>query len=203
MKIRGFGGASILSQLARLPQRHRVAYASACAERLLPLYTWFQGTGSWGDSTVLDRGISLAWNWAKGQAEGKAIRDAIAACEEVTPDTEDFSSGLVSRALDAAAAVAQALETCLDPSPETAAQVGEIAWECAFGLEQSLVSEPGTIHFASMETLSKLAQGRFVLLEENLQQESLHTLRNLTLSNQEIDEFREKYGKLNDARSAM
>jgi uncharacterized protein YjaG (DUF416 family) len=202
MKIKGFDEAGALSELARLSERHRVAYASACAERLLPLYAWFHGTESWGDPAVLERGISLAWNCVKGQAEEKAIRDAIAASEEVTPDTEDFTSGLVSRALDAAVAVAQALETCLDPSPETAVQVGEVAWECAFGTEQSLVNEPGKIHFADMKALNELAQGSFVLLEEGLQQGSLRALRNLTLDDHEIDAFREEYGKGSSRRQS-
>ncbi|HUC21311.1 MAG TPA: hypothetical protein VMA73_01260 [Streptosporangiaceae bacterium] len=53
-----------------------------------------------------------------------------------------------------------------------------------------------------MAALNELARGGFVLLEENLQQESLHALRRLTLNNQEIDEFREKYGKGNGLSSA-
>jgi len=132
MHVRGFDEAKVLSDLARLPERHRVAYASACAERLLPLYAWFEQVESWGDSTVLEHAIARAWNWIKGQTDRIAIRDAIAACEQVTPDTEDFRSGLVSRALDAATAIAQTLDSCLDPSPETVVQAGEIAWDCAF-----------------------------------------------------------------------
>jgi uncharacterized protein YjaG (DUF416 family) len=201
MRVKGFDGAKILSELAQLPECHRVAYASACGERLIPLYAWFERVESWGDATVLESAISRSWNWIKGQTDEKAIRDAIAACEEVTPDTEDFGSGLVSRALDAATTVAQALDTCLDPSPETAVQAGEIAWDCAFGLEQSQFYEPGKVHFADLETLNELARGSFVQLEENLQQESLRELRNLTLNDREIEEFREKYGRLNDPRS--
>jgi P2-related tail formation protein len=54
MKIEGFDEARILSELSQLPERHRVAYASACAERLLPLYAWFERVESWGDSLSLN-----------------------------------------------------------------------------------------------------------------------------------------------------
>lgn len=197
MKIRSFDRGYFLSKLTTLSGRQRAAYAIACAERLLPLYAFFEGAESWGDKAILERGMEVAWEWVKGQAETQQIIDAISACEEVTPDTEDFSSGLASRALDAASAAAQALETCLNPSAEAALEAGEIAWECAFGIEQSGASQSSGAYAADPQLLESLAQGSFVQLEEKLQEQSLETLQKLTLSIEEVDVFREHYGKLN------
>jgi uncharacterized protein YjaG (DUF416 family) len=196
MKIRSFDRAKFLSKLTTLSGRQRAAYAIACAERLLPLYGWFEAVESWGDKTVLERGIEVAWKWVQGQAETRQITDAISACEEVTPDTEDFSSGLASRALDAASTTVQALETCLNPSPENALEAGEIAWECAFGVEQSQASLPSGAYVADPQVLESLAQGSFVLLEENLQVQSLKMLQKLKLTTGQVNAFRENYGNI-------
>jgi uncharacterized protein YjaG (DUF416 family) len=196
VKIRSFDRAKFLSKLTTLSGRQRAAYAIACAERLLPLYGWFEAVESWGDKTVLERSVEVAWKWVKGQTETQQITDAISACEEVTPDTEDFSSGLTSRALDAASATAQALDTCLNPLPETALEVGEIAWECAFGVEQSQAIPQIGAYVANQQILESLAQGSFVQLEEKLQVQSLETLQKLELTIEEVEEFRERYGKL-------
>jgi Protein of unknown function (DUF416) len=149
-----------------------------------------------GDKTVLERSVEVAWKWVKGQAETQQISDAIEACEEVTPDTEDFSSGLAPRALDAASATAQALQTCLDPLPGTALAAGEIAWECAFGVEQSATSQSTGPYVADPRLLEGLAHGSLVQVEEKLQAQSLETLRKLALTSEEVDEFREHFGKL-------
>ena len=198
MKIRSFDRAKFLSKLAALPDRQRAAYAIACAERLLPLYSLFEAVESWGDSTVLERSVAVGWKWVKGQAETHSITDAIGACEEVTPDTEDFASALASRALDTASAIAQALETCINPLPETALEAGEIAWECAFGIEQSRAIPQGRAYVADPQILESLAQGSFVQLEENLQEQSLEALQKLELTIEEVDAFRKHYAKLED-----
>jgi uncharacterized protein YjaG (DUF416 family) len=196
VKIRDFDRGEYLRKLTRLSDHQRAAYAIACAERLLPLYGWFEAAESWGDKTVLERSVEVAWKWVKGQAETQQISDAIEACEEVTPDTEDFSSGLASRALDAASATAQALQTCLNPLPETALEAGEISWECAFGIEQSGTSQSTGPYVADPRLLGELAHGSFVQLEEKLQAQSLETLGKLALTFEEVDEFRQHFGKL-------
>jgi len=196
---RSFGRDKVLEQLAPLSERQWAAYAAACAERLLPLYRWFQGVESWGDTGVLEKGIELAWSWARGeQHEDAKFAEAIQACEAVTPDTDEFESPLASRALDAASAVAQALEVCVSPLPETAADAGEIAWECAFGVEQSRLLETGVVQIADRQILMNAAQGGIVLLEEDLQLRSLQSLRQESFTQEEFDDFRRKFANLAD-----
>jgi uncharacterized protein YjaG (DUF416 family) len=196
MKVNGFDKAAFLAEIITLSGLQRSAYAIACAERLLPLYDWFEATESWGDGDVLRRGIDTAWSWVKCQVDAGQIASAISACEAVVPDTEEFSSGLASRGLDAASATVQALETCLNPLPETVLEAGEIAWECAFGVEQSHESPPGGAYIADAQTLAKLSRGSFVLLEEKIQRQSLEALHELDLTDEAVEAFRERYGKL-------
>lgn len=195
--VRSFRREKVLEQLAPLPESRRAAYAAACAERLLPLYRWFEQIESWGDTDILEKDIELVWNWIKGaQYENAKFVAAIRECEAVIPDMDEFESPLASRALDAGSAVAQALEACISPLPETAADAGEIAWECAFGVEQSRLLEAGVEHIADKKILAKAAQSGFVLLEEDLQQRSLEYLRQESFTNEKIDEFRKEFSKL-------
>lgn len=194
MKISGFEREKLIEQLAVLSQRHRAAFAVVCAERLMPLYQWFQAVESWGDQRVLESGIELVWSWiVQGNPSDVEIAEAARRCESVAPDTEDFSSSLASRALDAAAAVGLALEVCISPLPETAADAGEIAWDCAFGIEQSRLPNAGKLKIADKEILQRAAQGSFVLLEEKLQERSLERLQSISLTREEASSFRKQF----------
>jgi uncharacterized protein YjaG (DUF416 family) len=196
MEIRRFDRVASLDRLTSLTELQRAAYATACAERMVPVYEWFQAVEAWGDVQVLRRSLDVAWGWVKSEAGTEQVTDAIAACEEVIPDTDDFSTGLASRALDAASALAQALETCLCPSPETALEAGEIAWECAFGLEQSFATLSDAMTIANWQVLKESSQGGLVRLEEHLQMESLEALRRLVCKAEDVGAFRARYGKL-------
>ena len=195
VKVRGFPREKVLERLASLSERQRVAYAAACAERLMPLYRWFQSIESWGDAEVLERGIELAWNWVKGERSGAAeLAEAVHECDAVIPDVDDFHTPLASRALDAGSAVMQALQTCISPEPDIAAYAGESAWECAFGIEQSRLMEAGVVHIADEKVLAKAAQGDFVVLEEDLQFRSLEWLRRKSAGDENFDDFRREFG---------
>jgi uncharacterized protein YjaG (DUF416 family) len=195
--ICGFERAKLVERLTALPQRHRAAFAVACAERLMPLYHWFQEVESWGDRKVLESGIELVWSWIiTGKPSDMEIAEAVRGCESVAPNTEDFSSSLVSRALDAASAVALALEACISLLPEAAADAAEIAWDCAFGIEQSRLPNAGKLKIANRELLQQAARGSFIILEENLQEQSLERLRSISLTREEADDFRAGFARL-------
>jgi uncharacterized protein YjaG (DUF416 family) len=195
--IQGFEREKLIEALATLSQRHRAAFAAACAERLVPLYHWFQEVESWGDRRVLESGIEFVWSWiVTGKPSDAEIAEAVRGCESVAPNTEDFSSSLVSRALDAASAVALALEACISPLLETAADAAEIAWDCAFGVEQSRLPNAGKLKIANRELLDQAARGSFVLLEEDLQEQSLERLRSISLTREEADDFRAGFARL-------
>jgi len=115
-------------ELASLSPAHRVAFAALCSERLLPVYGTFSRMEAWGDAAVLRRGLDAVWNWLAGRSPSRQlVQDLIDACEAAAPDTEEFSSAYASAALNAAAAVVEALECCLDGSVEHAVQAATLS----------------------------------------------------------------------------
>lgn len=197
MDIQGFEREKTLASLTGLPPQKLMAFALASAERLIPLYKWFQQVEAWGNVRALEEGIEIGWHRVKGEDIADAeFASAILACEEATPDTDDFESPLASRALDAASAVSQALETCSNPTPRDAAAAAEIAWECAFGLEQSRMLNAGVVHIADKSILEQASRGGLVRLEDDLQSRSIEWLRRVTITGEEVEAFRTEFAKL-------
>jgi uncharacterized protein YjaG (DUF416 family) len=104
-------------ELRRLPRPHRVAFAAACCERLLPNYAEFVREVRWGDTALLRGALDYIWS-AIGvgsvSVSGEELNRLIQLCDDVIPDTEDFETSLVSAALDAGTAVVGTLRALLD-----------------------------------------------------------------------------------------
>jgi uncharacterized protein YjaG (DUF416 family) len=115
-------------EISRLPRLHRVAFAAACCERLLPNYAAFVRQVHWGDPGSLRSALDYIWSAvAGGSADRDEIYRLIKQCDAVIPDTEDFETSLVSAALDAGTAVAGTLRALLDGDPK---HVVEVASYC-------------------------------------------------------------------------
>ena len=123
-----FDAARLTAQLGELGERKRVAFAAACCERMLPNYSRFVNETSWGDPAALRAALDEVWLHVGGTelSKGRA-RELEQACQRVTPDSEDFASPYTSAAIDAGAAVCQALECCITPDPRTVAEVAGLA----------------------------------------------------------------------------
>jgi uncharacterized protein YjaG (DUF416 family) len=123
-----FGIAELTRNLGERPPSARIAFAAACAERLLPHYAAFAAETGWGDPALLRRALDRAWDFAAGAdvplEELQALR---LAADDATPDTEDFTTALVSPALDAANAVWYAVGCCIAADPGQAAEAGRCA----------------------------------------------------------------------------
>jgi uncharacterized protein len=105
---------TLIRGLARLSHSHRVAFAAACCERLVPNYQAFSAVEGWGQPDALQEGMAIVWRWLAGVAQSdERIQQVAHACEEVAPDMEAFSSLFAAPALDAAAAVSDTLSCCL------------------------------------------------------------------------------------------
>jgi uncharacterized protein YjaG (DUF416 family) len=93
-------------RLDRLPEGHRLAFAAACCERLLPNYSAFAREVRWGKPGTLHAALDYIWNvLGGGSMDRGAINILIEQCNAIIPDTEDFDTSLVSAALDAGTAV--------------------------------------------------------------------------------------------------
>jgi uncharacterized protein YjaG (DUF416 family) len=115
-------------EISRLPRTHRVVFAAACCERLLPNYAAFVREAHWGDVRLLRSALDYIWSAVAGvSVEGDEIHRLIEQCDAVIPDTEDFETSLVSAALDAGTAVVGTLRSSLDGETK---HVVEVASYC-------------------------------------------------------------------------
>jgi uncharacterized protein YjaG (DUF416 family) len=117
--------AYVAQAVAALPKPGRLAFAAACAERLLPLYGRFVEENGWGDLSLLRRVVDSVWHASLGEPIDLGDLRAIALkAEDAAPDTEEFTHPLTSAALSAAAATRGALdcvlgeETCAQPATD-------------------------------------------------------------------------------------
>ena len=102
----------------------RLTFALSCAERMLPNYRRFVRENDWGDPLVLREALDLGWSWLENhRISSDAARRLRDACFEQAPHTEDFSSILVSSALDAANSAANIAELLIEPDVEKAVEI--------------------------------------------------------------------------------
>jgi uncharacterized protein YjaG (DUF416 family) len=94
---------------------HRVTFAAACCERLLPNYAAFAREVRWGKPETLRAALDYIWDvLIGGTVDRGEIYRRIEQCDAVIPDTEDFDTSSVSAALDAGNAVVETLRSLLD-----------------------------------------------------------------------------------------
>jgi hypothetical protein len=103
------------NELARLPQRSRVAFAAVCAQRALVIYEYTT------HDEIIRRGpsvaIETAWTFAEGaDLDKKQIEFARTEVEKAYPEEEDGGGP----ELFSVSAAQYALEAIEDPTPESA-----------------------------------------------------------------------------------
>lgn len=158
----------LAARLSSLDRRRTAAFAATCAERLLPYYKAFEARTGWGDADALRQAVDLTWEFTAGTELDKTIANsAIARCDKVTPDTEDFEDDLVSRALDAATTAAGALTLANGGPLADVVVVAETTLDAAFGLAQA--AEPS-------ENLATVFRGPLVQDEVERQYDTIGVL---------------------------
>jgi uncharacterized protein YjaG (DUF416 family) len=122
--------ADLVRRLGRLTKAHRVAFAAACAERLLPSFDAFWRRGHEGAAPL--RGIlDRVWADASGEPSlGADLQAQLDACMALIPDQDDdtWDAGH-PYADDAASAVAYALRTIKSGEAQEAAWAARRAYE--------------------------------------------------------------------------
>jgi len=111
-----FDPKSLKRDLDRLSRTHRVVFAAACCERLLPNYSAFAQQVRWGNPETLRAALDYIWDTVEngGAVDREEINRLIERCDAVIPDTADFDTSSVSAALDAGTAVVETLRSLLD-----------------------------------------------------------------------------------------
>jgi uncharacterized protein YjaG (DUF416 family) len=192
-----FDRSTLAKRLGGLAPRQRAAFAALAAERLLPHYRSFHAVTQFGTPAPLERGIELVWQVIDGHpVTREELEAAVTACEAVTPDTEDFETPLVSRALDAASASAAALQACLDDAIRHAVDAAEAAWEAAFGCAQvALTEDLGRPRVVDLRLIEAASTADLVEREERAQDEAMKQLRGLSIDQQTARRLREDFGR--------
>jgi len=112
------------TQLAGLDPAGLVTFALSIAERMLPNYRRFVAETGWGDEAVLRRALNLGWSWLQqGDDQGELAQKLQDACLEQAPHTEDFTTILVSSALDAANSAANVAALLIKPDVEKVVEI--------------------------------------------------------------------------------
>jgi uncharacterized protein YjaG (DUF416 family) len=133
MSILRYDEKEVLSRLQKLPNRLRVAFAAACAERQLPSYLSFSRATLQGNPDALARALGGLWNELEGEPRlDTRVRQDLDTCMSLLPDDDgtDPSVGhtVVYCAEDAVSAIAYAISTRLDGDPQQAAWAAYTAY---------------------------------------------------------------------------
>jgi hypothetical protein len=161
-------------KLAALPPYHRVAFAAACCERLLPNYAVFSRSDSWGDTGILRTALDEAWRAVERQeVDEPKLRSLLSECERIIPDTEDFDTPLVSAALDAGSAVLETLRLCLDGDQQRAVDVASFARDTV----DMFIQERDDMDYDDPRFEERIAEDPLMLRELGKQQADLELLQ--------------------------
>ncbi|GAA6617116.1 DUF416 family protein [Scytonema sp. NUACC26] len=122
MNLHLYNFDALEKELEGLSPLHRIAFAASCCQRLLLNYNAFSHQENWGNPSVLRTALDEVWQILQGKpVDAALIRRLIEDCSDVIPDSDEFTSpNLIYdvEAQEAAIAICNTLEACLDPTPE-------------------------------------------------------------------------------------
>ncbi|WP_423682130.1 DUF416 family protein [Undibacterium sp. WLHG33] len=109
-----FNSDVLREQLNELAAQWQLAFGASCCERLLPNYLAFNIDAKWGNFAPIREALDLVWSSLEGHAYDRdTVQKLITICENVAPDSEDFTSLYVSFAQDACFSVCGLLDFLL------------------------------------------------------------------------------------------
>jgi uncharacterized protein len=180
-------------ELSSLPPGHRVAFAAACCERLIPNYFAFHQMEDWGQPAFLRSTLDQIWFGLMGKATlGAAqLSELKQSCMAIVPDTEDFSSLFVSAAGDAVASIIYTLDCYLTGDIERASLVGRLTIETLYQYLH-IVNYPDVGYHTSDSSVEEwLGQAPLISAEEAKQQEDIKLLKSYHVLNEKLlEDFR-------------
>jgi uncharacterized protein YjaG (DUF416 family) len=130
MPILRFDKSALVAQLERLPNRLRVAFAAACAERQLPNYFRFSEAAKQGSPERLVAALRRVWDDIEGRPVGSSeLNGCLDTCMSLLPKEDEYDDCLLGYyAEDAVAATAYAIEARLRSDAHEAAESASRAY---------------------------------------------------------------------------
>jgi uncharacterized protein YjaG (DUF416 family) len=170
------------TELTRLPPAHRLAFAAACCERLLPNYSLVKQEDGWGDFSILRNALNKVWFVIQGQpANEEQIHQLLQVCNEVVPSADEVTGSQYDvEAQEAASAICFTLEACLDHTPKNIIKVAKSVMNTIDGYLSAMkdVEDP---HWGDEKSLEEqkeeFAKHPFAIREITKQTEDLQSLK--------------------------
>jgi len=183
---------SLEKRIARLPPRHRAAFAALCTERMLPNYAAFTRICRWGEPQKLRDALDKVYEaLATGTVDSDALRKLKAACEKQIPDLDDFADESVSWAADAGHALQATFECLLTGDPRQAASCATVAKDTV----DNFIQEQMELSYSDPVLAGKLEDDPLLLREMSRQQYSLDALEKLkALDAKSVKQLRTEFG---------
>jgi uncharacterized protein len=130
MSILRFDKNALIAQLERLPNRLRVAFAAACAERQLPNYFRFSKATGRGSPERLVGALRRVWDDIEGRPAGSTeLEDCLETCMSLLPEEDEGDHCVLGYyAEDAVSAVAYAIEARLKSDAHEAVESACVAY---------------------------------------------------------------------------
>ena len=123
-----FDEQKLQEKLCVVPIGGQLIFALSCAERMLPNYQRFVQESDFGDVSVLRCALNLGWDWLSGKSIDLGLAEKCREdSENQAPNTEDFSTILVSSALDAANAASIVVDFLLTSNLERVVELATYA----------------------------------------------------------------------------
>lgn len=123
----------VFQKVGGLTSPQKLKFALEICEKLLPDYRVFQEDFDWGNLDALKDGIALCKQNADGHdTETTAIKIQLSEIDRSTPDTEDFGQVSGSLALNAAAAIGEALNYILDNKEERISNIASLSYDSVY-----------------------------------------------------------------------
>jgi uncharacterized protein YjaG (DUF416 family) len=117
-------------QLERMPNRLRVAFAAACAQRQVPNYIRFTKAAGQGSPDVLIGALGCLWDdLLGGKVTENELRRQLDACMSMLPDKDDYYDRLAYYAEDAVSAAVYAIGARLGSDVQQVIWAGRRAYE--------------------------------------------------------------------------
>jgi uncharacterized protein YjaG (DUF416 family) len=129
MNMHFFEFDTLEKELEDLPGLHRIAFAAACCERLLPNYSNFCRMVNWGDPRVPRAAIDEVWQILQGKpVDAEKINQLREDCgrEDIFPSDLDLGDDCLE-SQEALIAIRATLVACIDPTVENIVRITNCA----------------------------------------------------------------------------
>lgn len=189
MQLKLFDFSFLETELEFIPSFHTLAFAASICERLLPNYNAFSKSENFGNFYVLRQALDEIWQFLQNNSVDRTrVPQLIYDCDSdlIIPHADDFGVGYALEAQEAAFALCNTLEACLNPTPKAILKVAEHATNTI----DAFINFDETFSLLQSQDMTKykqvVANHSLAVQEMAKQQEDLQRLKEVNKLDEEI-----------------